>query len=178
MKNNKKELDEFKNNMWKTRKARINASERLNATASFIKFLNAYYSCFIIVINLIDISNNNYHFEIMLLALSIILTISIFFFDSQQYLERSNKIKNCYIDIQKIYFEINEKNLLEKRNEYYDILRNNENHTEYDYYKVIIKEKEATLKEYLKYYLYIICMFLLKALFIVLPMLFLGYIII
>lgn len=172
------ELESLKNNIWKTRKARINTAERLNKLAIFIKNLNIYYSCAIIVINLIDISNSNYNFEILLLAMSIVLTISIIFLDSQQYLERSEKIKNCYIDLQKIYYEINIRNIEEKRQQYFEILRKNENHSEYDYYKVIIGTKEITLREKIKYYLYNITSFLFKAVIILLPLILIAYILI
>lgn len=173
-----KELEKVKNNIWKTRKARINMAERLNKLAEFIKFLNIYYSCAIIIINLIDISNSNYNFEILLLAMSIILTISIIFLDSQQYLERSEKIKNCYIDLQKIYYEINIKNIEEKQEQYFEILRKNENHSEYDYYKVVIKTKEITLRETIKYYFHNIIIFLFKSIIILLPIMLLIYLLI
>lgn len=173
-----KELEKVKNNIWKTRKARINMAERLNKLAEFIKFLNIYYSCAIIIINLIDISNSNYNFEILLLAMSIILTISIIFLDSQQYLERSEKIKNCYIDLQKIYYEINIKNIEEKQEQYFEILRKNENHSEYDYYKVVIKTKEITLRETIKYYFHNIFIFLFKSIIILLPIMLLIYLLI
>lgn len=175
MENKRNELEQLKNNIWKTRKARINTAERLNGYFRFVKFLNVYYSCSIIVINLVDISNIKYNFEILLLAISIILTISIIFLDSQQYLERSEKIKKCYIDLQRIYYEINEKNLVEKRQEYYEILKENENHNEFDYYKVIIGTKEATIKEAIKYYFYNVCIILFKTIIILLPITLLGY---
>lgn len=175
MKNGKSELEKLKDNIWKTRKARINTAERLNGYVKFIKFLNVYYSCSIIVINLIDISNSKYNFEILLLAMSIILTISIIFLDSQQYLERSEKIKNCYIDLQKIYYDINEKNLVEKREEYYEILRRNENHSEFDYYKVLIQTKETTMKETMKYYFHNVFILLFRVIIILLPIVLLGY---
>lgn len=172
------ELENLKNNIWKTRKARINTAERLNKLSRFIKFLNIYYSCAIIVINLLDISNPNYNFEILLLSMSIILTISIIFLDSQQYLKRSEKIKNCYIDLQEIYYEINIMNMEEKRKQYFEILRKNENHSECDYYKVIIGTKEITSREKIKYYFYNIIFFLFEIIIILLPLILLAYMVI
>ena len=169
------ELENIKDNIWKTRKARINTAERLKSLSVFIKFLNMYYSCWIMVINLIDISSEKYDFAIISLAMSIVLTISIFFLDSQQYLERSEKIKDCYIDLQKLYHDISEENIVEKRKEYYEILRKNENHSEYDYYKVSIDNNQATIINIIKYYTHWLLVNITKAFFILLPLLFILY---
>lgn len=169
------EFENIKDNIWKTRKARINTAERLKKLSIFIKFLNMYYSCSIIVVNLIDISSSKYNFEILLLAMSIILTISIFFLDSQQYLERSEKIKDCYIDLQELYYDINEENINEKRKEYYEILRKNENHSEYDYYKVLVDNNKAEFNLKIKYYIHCFLITLFKLFFILLPIFFILY---
>lgn len=175
MENKENYLENFKDNIWKTRKSRINLAERLNKTAFFIKCLNIYYSCAIIVLNLIDISTNKYDFSIILLATSIILTISITFLDSQQYSQRSENIKKCYINLQKIYFEITEKNFADKRSEYYKILSETENHSIYDYYKVLIDIGEASLYQSLKYYFHILLLFILKCSSLLIPIFFVYF---
>ena len=167
------ELKSLKDNIWKTRKARINAAERLNKNALFIKFLNIYYSCAMIIINLIDITNQNYNLEILLLSMSIVLTISIISFDSQQYCERAERLKNCYISLQKLYYEINVENINEKREEYFELLGKTENHSEYDYYKVEINTEKISLNKFLSYYFHTLIIFLIKILVIMLPIIFL-----
>ncbi len=172
MEKNTCELENFKDNIWLTRKARINTSERLNSISKYIKFLNVYYSCFIIAINLFDMYKDEYNFEYLLLAVSIILTISILFLDSQQYLERSEKIKKCYIDLQEMYYNVNNVNLSSIRKEYYNILKDTENHSTYDYYKVLISINKATLEQKIAYWIHSIWDFLIRFFFIALPIVF------
>lgn len=175
MRNKESNLENFKNNVWKTRKARINLAERLNKNAFFVKFLNIYYSCAIIILNLFDISNDKYDFSVILLATSIVLTISIIFFDSQQYPQRSENIKKCYIDLQKIYLEVGNSNFSIKNEEYYKILKDTENHSEYDYYKVLIDINEASVFQTLKYYFHILEIFLFKLFLLILPVIFVYF---
>ncbi len=132
----------FSNDVWITRKARINTSERLKQNDLWSQILIVYYSLFIIMITIIDIKNDNINFEILTLILSIlILVISVFIF-SMNYKERSIKLQTSYIKLRKIYRNVLEK---EKNNEsidelfkeYDSILECTENHSQCDYLKVM-----------------------------------------
>ena len=92
------DFKQFKDNVWKTRKARINSSERLKKSADFISFINVYYSVSMIIINLCDIYKEINNRSLVMLALSITITISLLFLDTKRYYERSEKLKKNYIN--------------------------------------------------------------------------------
>ncbi len=163
----------LKDNIWKTRKARINASERLLSKANFIKFLNVYYSCVLIILSIIDITSSSIDMSVESLCLSIILTISLVYLDSQLYLDRANDLKKNYIDLQKLINEINDENCDKISEEYIKLLEKTENHTEYDYYKVLIDNGILELKpiKYIYYYLRKFGIMLLKLSLILAPVL-------
>ena len=71
--------------------------------------------------------------------------------------------------------EMNNENLSSKSEEYYMILKNTENHSEYDYYKMLINIKEASLFQKLKYYLHAIIINSFKFLLILLPVIFVYF---
>jgi hypothetical protein len=61
----------FSDNVWKTRKSRINTSERFKKNDLISQILIAYYSFFIIAITIVDIKCENINFEILTLILSL-----------------------------------------------------------------------------------------------------------
>lgn len=170
----KNELDKFVDNVWKTRKARINASERLIYVSKFVRILNVYYSCFLIVLSLVDIKSDKIDLTILSLGLSIILSLSLFFIDSQQFMERANSLKNNYIEMQRILLHISDKNLKEMKDKYLDLLSQCENHTNADYYKALFQSKCNKNEKLCNFFKYFFCyrlwVFLLRALLILAPL--------
>ncbi|WP_455757640.1 SLATT domain-containing protein [Sulfurimonas sp.] len=144
----------FSDRVWKTRKSRINASERLKLNDFISQVLITYYSLFIIVITIVDMKNNDINFEVLTLILSIlILVISVFIF-AMNYKERSLRLQNTYIKIDKISREISKKekaneDLSELERQYDEILECSENHSSCDYIQVLfeIKDDENYKKE-------------------------------
>jgi ABC-type multidrug transport system fused ATPase/permease subunit len=128
-------------NIWKTRKSRINASERLKRNDLVSQIFLAYYSFWIIVITIVDIKSEELNFELLTLVLAIaILVISIFTF-AMNYKERSLKFQSAYIKLHKLYRQAlnNEKNNIDNseiEKEYDNILELTENHSECDYLQV------------------------------------------
>lgn len=175
----KSELEKFKDNVWLTRKARINASERLIYANKFVKVLNVYYSCFLIVLSIIDILYEDLDFGSLSLIITIILTISLFFIDSQQFAERANSLKNNYIDMQKILFHISNENIGEMKDYYLDLLSGCENHTNADYYKAMLQSDENLMGKmwnFIKYiFLYRFWIFMLRGALIILPFIIILY---
>jgi len=143
----------FNDRVWKTRKSRINASDRLKSNDFISQVLIVYYSLFIITITIVDIQNNSINFEILTLILSIlILVISTFIF-AMNYKERSLRLQNSYIKIDKISRQISKKENLNEdisqlEKEYDDILECSENHSYCDYLKVMFAVRNN--KDYIK----------------------------
>lgn len=145
----------FSNQIWVTRKARINAAERLKRNDYISQVLLTYYSLFLIIITIVDMENDNMNFEILILILSImILVLSVFTF-SMNYKERSLTLKSAYIKMSKIRREVLKKeanktskgtpiDLSIEEQKYDDILEFTENHSMCDYIKVMhaVKDNE------------------------------------
>ena len=165
------EVKKLKDDIWKTRKSRINASERLLNQSNYVKFINLYFSCFLIIINIIDITSDKLNLSVISLILSIILTISLVFLDSKQYLERSSQLKKNYISLQQILYEVDDSNYKDKRREYINLMNDTENHNEDDFLKVLIdtSSKEISLIKYTKYHLKKLFLVIFKLSIIVIP---------
>ena len=132
----------FSNNIWITRKSRINASERLNKNDFWSQVLIAYYSICLITLTIVDIKDDNFNMETLSLILSIlILTISIFIV-SMNFKERSLILKTSYVKMAKLYRDVLKKekdnaNYEDLENQYNTIVELTENHSPYDYMELL-----------------------------------------
>lgn len=141
----------FSNNVWTTRKSRINTSERFKNNDLISQILIAYYSFFIIAMTVVDIKYENLNFEILTLILSILIVIVSIFIFAMNYKERALILQTSYVLMAKLYEDILEK---EKKNEDYSDLKNQyntiisltENHSDNDYLQVMYEVKDQ--KEY------------------------------
>lgn len=137
----------FSDNIWITRKSRINTSERFKQNDLISQILIAYYSFCIILINILDIKNEHLNFEVLTLVLSIlILIVSIFIF-AMNYKERALLLKTSYIEMDKIYRDILEKernndDFHDLKDKYNVIVSLTENHSYYDYLQVLFELKD------------------------------------
>ncbi len=133
---------EYNDKVWKTKKSRINTSERLKQNDFISQLLITYYSLLIIIISIIDMSNIQSNFGTLTLILSIlILIVSVFVF-SMNFKERSLKLQNSYIKMDKLWIEIENKeskneDISELKTEYSNLLECSENHSECDFLKVL-----------------------------------------
>lgn len=137
----------FSDNIWKTRKSRINTSERLKTNDLLSQILITYYSLFIIVITIIDMKDDALNFETLTLILSILILVVSTFVFSRNYKERSLMIQAAYIKMGKIYRKVVEKEKNNQDNsdleeEYNDILSYTENHTECDFLQVMYEGRK------------------------------------
>lgn len=180
----KQQLD---NKLWITRKSRINASERLLKSASFIDFINVYYSIFLIILSLISISpfcNDNGLTSYVGLAGSISLTISIIYATSLKYRERSAALKQNYIALQNLLDRLSltsdgdDNEIRSIQAEYTELLSAVENHTHIDYLNLLRTGKVYNDKMAFWNWCYFICYYfwyyLWKIILIAAPI---GYII-
>ncbi len=128
--------------MWKTRKARINTSDRLKDNDLLSQIFLTYYSLFIIIITIIDIQDDNLNFEVLTLVLSILILVVATFMFSMDFKGRYLRLQSSYIKIYKIYRETlkkeeNDEDTSEQEKRYHDILECTENHNTCDYMQVM-----------------------------------------
>ena len=175
-------LNSLKSNVWMTRKARINASERLLYLEKFIQFINIYYSCFLCSLSVYSLTTTNDKIGIISTVLSIILTISIVYLNSQNFGERAQQLKINYIALQKLYFNLDNLDvnttcdLLIYQNEYCDLLASCKNHSSHDYYRIQLREKKIKIisKSCLIYYICKIFKYFFAFIILLIPIL-LGF---
>lgn len=142
----------FSNNIWITRKSRINTSERLKSNDSVSQFLIIYYSFFLIVITILDsnkLLNKDYN-EVILILSILILVVSVYVL-SKNFKERSLRLQSSYNKMNRIYREVLKKENLGEdisslEKEYDDLIELTENHSNCDYLQVLYDVKEQ--KEY------------------------------
>lgn len=168
------------NNIWTTRKCRINASERLLRSAKFVEFLNVYYSIFLIILSLFSLIKHNDNFSLVSIILSIILTISIIYANATGLRDRSTALKQNYIDLQILLDQLflmetpnNQKELLSISEKYAELLKMSENHLSIDFYKLKSTSSDESLtmnkKEWVEYILFILWYILRRLLLIAIP---------
>ena len=179
-----KKLESLKNNIWMTRKARINSSERLLTTEKFIQGINIYYSCFLCTLSIYGLIYQNDKMGIISCIVSIILTISIVYLNSQNFGGRAQQLKVNYISMQKLLFELDNLDktsiydLTEYQNKYCELLSNCENHSIYDYYRVQLNQGNIKVisKEGICYYINKLIIYSFTLLVIILPIILIYYI--
>lgn len=132
----------FSDNVWKTRKSRINTSERFKKNDLISQILIAYYSFFIIAITIVDMKIEKLNFEILTLILSILIVIVSIFIFAMNYKERALILQTSYILMSKLYDDILEKEIKKEdysdlKNQYNMIISLTENHSDDDYLQVM-----------------------------------------
>jgi len=128
--------------IWKTRKARINMSERLKHYDFYSQMLIIYYSLLLIIVTIIDINNKNIDVSIPTLIFSIIILVMSVFVYAMSFGKRSVEIQKTYTSMQRILSKIKRlSNTNRIEDEYYDLLESSENHRPCDFLKVLYEVK-------------------------------------
>lgn len=180
----KEKLEKLSSDIWKTRKCRILASERLNANERFCRFISIYYSILTTVLTIINMNSiESKNLDIVILITSIAVTNFLLYLDTQNYKERYLALKKNYLDLDKLQIRIKSlgnaediEKYTEIALEYNNLLREVENHKEYDYIKLALSTKELKddidSKKRIIYYFKFILNWLLKIAVIILPAIF------
>lgn len=180
-------FNKLDDDIWVTRKCRIIASERLNTNENFCRFISIYYSILttiLTIINMISIESKN--IDVLILVTSISVTNFLLYLDTQNYKGRYLALKKNYLDLNKLQIKIKtleNKKDSEKYNEialeYNDLLREVENHKEYDYIKLALETKELkdniSIKKKISYYCKVRFIYLIKISVVLLPLLYIIY---
>ena len=164
MENLKEEFVSLKNRIWKSYKSRINTAERLKNKNEFVAFLSIYYSAILSAASILNYVNKSEKMDVFSIVMSVMVTILFLYFEGRNYKERYIKMKENYNDLNLLYYRVESAiKLNEISKEDFDLLSKNyiellngvENHSEKDFIKYSIHDKEINLnwKKVIKYYL-------------------------
>jgi len=152
--------------IWITRKSRIYTEQRLLRNNSIAQTLIFYYSAGLVFLSIWNLQYPDSQIEVLLIIASIAVLIISVLLSSQNYLQRSFIIKNCYIKLDELYSKVlraqenkETKQIELFESEYTSLMLNTENHSDYDYLCLRFnlrndnQSKLPTLTNY-DYYLY------------------------
>ena len=125
---------QLKDQIWITRVSRAKAEARLIGKESFIQGINIYYSVLIIIYSIMSYVVGDNSIGLVGVFLSIGLFASILYLNNQNYLDQAKEFRSNYIEMQRLEMELDGECDVELiKNRYCDLLKNANNHTEYDY---------------------------------------------
>jgi hypothetical protein len=149
---NKKDFPKsFSNNVWWTRKARVQAEKRLLSNAFQSQIILLWYSFFSVAISIYYLnfaSSSNEISGISWVVFSVLVLSMSGFISGLSFKERAALIKESYEVLNRIYFKsLDEKSDSEQlAKEYEQIMGLCENHTDYDYYSALCIEYASSTK--------------------------------
>ena len=152
--------DKLKVQIWYTRITRAIAEERLIKKEGFIQFINIYYSLCAIYSSIYSFIKKDDLTSILSIIITIGLLVSILYLNGQKYTGRAGSFKAIYTEMQRLEMSLdNPTTDVEKvYNDYINLLKQGENHIEYDYYlavrSVYKKEGKKELWDSIKYKFY------------------------
>lgn len=142
-------LESLSNKIWITRKARINAEERLEKFDFLTQMLINYYTLVIVGLSiwtLYDESNAKLISVITIIASVLLFGLSIFV-NARNFKIRAITFKSCYIKLDEIYNEcellkdspdnLSAEEITRIQNKYNKVMNSIENHTPMDYLRVL-----------------------------------------
>ena len=127
-----------------TRRARMEASDRLISSERFIQNINIYYSCFTVILSILCLLDNNPVLSIISTLLTSILAISIVFLNAQHYGDRAQQFHDNFLELYQLLFDVRaairsreytHTHDLEVR--YIELLKSIENHTQQDFLQIL-----------------------------------------
>ena len=153
----------YSDKIWKTRKIRINTESRLNKWATIFDILIPLYSLNFIIITILPITKNDEWIKFISIAGSLIILIVSILVANRNHKIRAYKMMLHYIKLDQIYTRIENSEEDEKEknfDEYLEELKNVENHSNADYLKTIIENRNdkdsgfpgVAWDDFLKYY--------------------------
>lgn len=160
----------------KTRVNRMNAAARLLKTEEFLQNINIYYSCVSAVYAVLSLLSQSRAIAVWSVLVSICLAISIVYLNAQNYGGRSQELKNNYIALHELLFEVNTaiaenkpEKFVELERKYCKLLQTSENHINQDHLKQRLREGKLTGMDKFEYWWHFCWVSILKAVCILLP---------
>lgn len=146
--------------IWVTRKVRINTEKRLLKNAFLSQVLMIVYSSILVFSAVWNLVHPNNDIAFLFVCGSIAVLILSIYLSSHKFIERSLSIRNCYVQLDKIYNNVKRaegsqdlKMIENCETIYSDILLSVENHSSYDYLCMrhsIRGDENTTLPKYTK----------------------------
>lgn len=146
-------MSKLSDNIWFTRKARIQASERLLSNDHHSQLLLVTYSIIntcLAVILIKDSAILGGNTDLALVIMSIVILVTSLFVTSKNFKGRAESLKNHYIELQKLYYkaldaeESSDKDSIRAiREQYTDMLDLSENHRAIDDYVFRVLNKKT-----------------------------------
>jgi len=138
----------MKDNVWWTRKARIQSETRLLENHKFIQALLLWYSLtsVFVAVTLLKFSNFSSNIDLLFTCFSIFILGVTLFSSNAQYVQKADAFKNNYISLQQLYLELDslDKPTSEHQERYNNLLHSTENHQQIDDARALIETYEST----------------------------------
>lgn len=139
-------MNKLSDRMWITRKARINMEKRLLLDLRIYTYLIPWYSVVLIAVSVLPSTVNDTLKNSISVLGSIIILVASLLLSQRDYRQECRLIKEQYIKIANLIndavtAETNNESTDAIENEYSLLLQSTENHSEYDYKKVVIECK-------------------------------------
>lgn len=137
--------------IWLTRKARINAAERMLWSESALRFFITYYSGFIIIMTVIGKESGRSGAYLEILALSIVVFGASLYAPALRLSERAERLKKNYIALDRVALEMrivawtpnpSAKDVQNVADKYLDLMAQAENHAGVDYTRARMSGEE------------------------------------
>lgn len=177
-----KYVKQLEDNIWITRKCRINAAERLQSNENFCRFISIYYSIMTTVYTLINmLLLEDRIIDIFTLIIAIATTNFFLYLDTKNYKDRYLAFKDNYIELGRLIDKIRTMKIKgisieeyqEILKEYAELQKKVENHKTKDYHKLLIEQKiekrEIKIYDWFLYHIKEIMIYLLKIVVVLLP---------
>lgn len=131
-------------NIWWTRKAKIEQESRLLRYEFHSQVLLIWYSFFTVAISILQLTENNIPLAPSTLVVFSVLTLVMSgVVSAQKFHSRSEKVKSCYEQLNSLKFSTEP----DKAKKYENILRSCENHTKSDHHKSKVNVYFSTHKD-------------------------------
>jgi hypothetical protein len=170
----------MKDQVWWTRKARINAENRLLANQRWMELLLIWYSLVAVFTSiwLLAFSDEDQQYiTFIFTCFSIFILAFSLYGANSRFSQRASQMKENYIALQQLYFLVKDANVIQRehREEYSQLLNMAENHTEIDDVRAVLHEwHKTTDKELMSrkprahQYVYLIYHYIIRTLFLLL----------
>lgn len=140
----KEEKDKLVTRIWKTKKARMNAEERLLVTNNILQWLMLCYTLLITFLSVFSLIQSIDWLNYTIVISSITITVLSIFINSKNYVQRAYEMRINYTKLGELEYELTviddsllSSNILVNLNKkYQELLRGVENHKEEDYSKI------------------------------------------
>lgn len=140
------EVEKLKNRIWKTWHARVKAESRLIGDANLVDVLSQLYTATLIILGIYTMLVDDKSIAFVSITISVFDMAFVFCASNMNYRNRATKMKENYISLSNLYYEIiskedNADNFSLYSKQYNDILKESENHTFRDYVKSLLEDE-------------------------------------